>query len=111
MRNITDDSIQEIVTGIVNEFHPAAIYLFGSRSRGEAQETSDIDLLVISREPFTPGRSRQKELALLWRFVAQYRLPVDLLLYSQKELEEWRLTPGHVIALALNEGRELYAAA
>jgi len=111
MREITEVAIQEIVDAIIQHFDPAAIYLFGSRARNEAQDHSDIDLLVVSHTPFTPERSRQHELARLWHLIARYRLPVDVILYSQDEIEEWRSTPGHIIARALCEGRKLYTAA
>jgi predicted nucleotidyltransferase len=110
MRRISDEDIARLVAEIVSEVAPEAIYLFGSRARGEAREDSDIDLLVVEREPFGEGRSRRRELARLWHLVAKHRLPVDVLLYSRDEVEDWRATPGHVIARALDEGRALYAA-
>lgn len=110
MRPITDDAIARLVADIVREVAPEAVYLFGSRARGEARDDSDVDLLVIEREPFGEGRSRRRELARLWQLVAKHRLPADVLLYSRAEVEDWRSTPGHVIARALDEGKALYAA-
>jgi len=35
--------------------HRARIYLFGSRARGDASPTSDIDVAVLPLEPLPPG--------------------------------------------------------
>ncbi len=110
MHRITDEEIARLVADIVSEVAPEAVYLFGSRARGEAREDSDVDLLVIEREPFGAHRSRRRELSRLWQLVARHRLAVDVLVYSQEEVEDWRATPGHVIARALHEGKALYAA-
>ena len=110
MREITDEAIGRLVDAIVRETNPAAVYLFGSRARGEAREGSDADLLVIEREPFGPGCSRYEKLCRLWRLVAEFRMPVDVLVYSLDEVDSWRSSPSHVIARALREGRPLYAA-
>ena len=37
----------ELLSRVVNYFHPRRVVLFGSRARGEARPDSDIDLLVI----------------------------------------------------------------
>lgn len=42
-------NLYELNNLIIEEIHPMAIVLFGSYSRGEDIETSDIDLLIISK--------------------------------------------------------------
>ena len=39
--------MDETVDALVREFRPLKIFLFGSRARGDGQEESDIDLLVV----------------------------------------------------------------
>lgn len=95
----------------MNEVQPEAIYLFGSRARGDAREDSDYDLLVIEREPFGKERSRYQETAKLYRLTLKHRVPADVLRYSRDEVEDWRTAPGHVINRAMSEGKALYAAA
>ena len=41
-------SLEKVKDSIVNSLHPKAIVLFGSYSRGEDIESSDIDILIIS---------------------------------------------------------------
>lgn len=42
----TFDQLRQIIEPIVQKYHIPSVYLFGSYARGEATETSDIDLLV-----------------------------------------------------------------
>lgn len=111
MHTINEETIEKIVGAIVRECDPEAIYLFGSRARGDAGEMSDLDLMIITREPFSATNSRRQLLARLWRLVAEFRVPVDIVVYSRQEMDEMSLQPGHLIERALNEGRPLYAAA
>ena len=48
-----DPKLDEIVRRIVDAVHPTKIYLFGSRARGEAQEDSDYDFLIIYDGPLS----------------------------------------------------------
>ena len=111
MYTVTDEKIAQLVDDIVKEVEPEAIYLFGSRARGDHREQSDIDLLVIEREPFDGTRSRNQEMTKLYLLTMKYRMPVDILVYSRDEVEDWRTAPGHVITRALSEGKVLYDAA
>ena len=43
----TSNAVQDIVEKLVEQYAPQQVILFGSRARGEADPTSDIDLLII----------------------------------------------------------------
>ncbi len=103
-----EEALPRIVRRIVDLVHPEKIILFGSRARGTAEETSDIDLLVIESEPFGPGRNKFDELGRLYEHLGGFGIPKDILLYSHDEVEEWRSSINHVIARALREGKVLY---
>ncbi len=100
--------LRRMVEIIVRETDPEAIILFGSRARGDARPDSDIDLLVIEREPFGPGRSRIKEAARLYRALGDLPASKDLLVYSHDEVADRRSIPSHVVGRAYREGRLLY---
>jgi len=100
--------LQEMTEVIVREVDPERIVLFGSWARGEAGPDSDVDLLVVSSVPYGPGRSRRGEAARLYRRLAGSGVAKDLVLASCDEVEQWRATPGHVVARALREGRVVY---
>ena len=87
---------------------PEAIILFGSRARGDAGADSDVDLLIIEREPFGLGRSRIREAARLYQALGDMPVSKDLLLYTRAEAERWRGSLNHVVARAFREGRVLY---
>lgn len=100
--------MQAVVDATVEAVDPARIILFGSRARGDSRVDSDLDLLVVEREPFSPRRSREAELKKIRRALWRIPVPVDVLVYSLVEVEEWRDSPNHVIGRSLREGVTLY---
>ena len=111
MVKISHQLIDKMARRIVREVDPERIVLFGSWGRGEGDEGSDVDLLVVEREAFGPNRSRRREAARIWRCLAEFRIPKDILVYSVGELAQWQDSGHHVIARALREGRVLYESA
>ncbi|HEX6900443.1 MAG TPA: nucleotidyltransferase domain-containing protein [Thermoanaerobaculia bacterium] len=106
--SVSEDLLTEMAQVIVREVKPERIILFGSHARGEARPDSDVDLLVIEREDFGKQRSRRREASLLWRALARFPVPKDIMVYSQAEADAWQDSPGHIVAQALREGRVLY---
>jgi predicted nucleotidyltransferase len=78
------------------------VILFGSAARGTVGSTSDLDLLVVRRDPRRPV----ERAADLYRR-AQPTLAVDLLVYTPEELEAARETSSFVRRI-LREGRVVY---
>lgn len=105
---VTDKVIAEMVERIVAEVQPERVYLFGSRARGEAREDSDVDLLVVEREDFGPGRSRLREIQRISRALYSFRIPTDILLYSAGEYAEWKESRYHLVGHCEREGRLMY---
>jgi uncharacterized protein len=106
--DIDDKLLQQMVDIIVREVDPETIILFGSRARGDARPDSDVDLLIVEKEPFTAGRSRHNEAGRLYIALMDARVSKDLLLYSRDEVEYWKDSKYHVVGQALREGRVLY---
>jgi predicted nucleotidyltransferase len=107
MVKVSDKLINDMKDAIVREVDPEKIILFGSWALGQANEQSDVDLLVIEREPFGPHRSRRLEAARIWRCLSTFRVPKDILVYSSYELDQ---TP-RVVTIALSQGKVLYESA
>ena len=105
---VTDAVIAEMVATLVKEADPEQVILFGSRGRGDARTDSDVDLIVVEAEPFGPGRDRVKEMARLYKALAGFLVPADILVYSREDVEYWRDSLNHVLARALREGRVVY---
>lgn len=108
MMPVTEDLLQEMTNVIVDAVAPERVILFGSHARDVAGPHSDLDLLIIEEEDFGQGRSRRKEMARLWRLLARFRVPKDILVYSRGEAESYACSRNHVVGRALREGRLLY---
>ena len=108
MQEVTDAIIDQMVQALVDEADPEQVILFGSRARGDSSEHSDVDLIVVEAEPFGPDRSRHKETVRLRQALRPFRVPVDVLVYSQEDVDYWRDSLNFVLARALLEGRVLY---
>ncbi|MFM8444316.1 MAG: nucleotidyltransferase domain-containing protein [Methylococcus sp.] len=108
MPSINESMIQELVTTIVREVNPDTVILFGSQARGDARPDSDVDVLIVDPEPFTPHHSRRQETARLYLALRKLRVAKDLLLYSRAEFERLRDSKHHIIGRAQREGRVVY---
>ena len=92
---------------LVAAAQPLKVILFGSHARGEADDHSDVDLLII--EPTVS--KRYEEMIRLNRALKGILMPVDLLVISEQEFEARSRIPGTVEHAARKERRVLYAAA
>ncbi|MBI5658614.1 MAG: nucleotidyltransferase domain-containing protein [Nitrosomonadales bacterium] len=104
--SVSPETIQAAVERIVAAAHPSKIILFGSYARGDADAGSDLDLMVVESEVPDKGQ----EMLRLYRTVGFIGVGVDLLVYSEKEMERRGQVPGTVIYHALREGKVLYDA-
>jgi predicted nucleotidyltransferase len=85
---------------------PVRVILFGSHVRDDARPGSDLDFLVI--EPYVPDR--HAEMVRLRSALHDLRRPIDVLVYSDAQVEEWGDAPGTALHAALTEGRVLVEA-
>jgi predicted nucleotidyltransferase len=104
---IDERMLQEIVQRIVAEVHPSRVILFGSYGRNDADEGSDLDIMVIKPRV----DNRYAEMIDLRKVVGHVGVGVDLLLYSEAEYGRRSQVPGTVLYWARKEGRPLYEAA
>ncbi len=108
MQSNEDSLIQEMVDTIIRVADPETVILFGSRARGNARADSDVDLLIVEREPFSPQRSRRQETARLYLALRKVAVSKDLLLYSRDEFERLKDSVHHIVGRAQREGRVLH---
>lgn len=77
---LADPYLDEIVA-ILKSYDPERIILFGSRARGEADEHSDYDLMVIKRT----DRPFLDRLCDMVPYLRQITRPADILVYTPEE--------------------------
>ena len=100
------DKLAQVVELLREAAQPKRIFLFGSHARGDANEDSDVDILVVEKD--VPDRVA--EMVRLCRVLSPTRVAVDLLVVSEKMFELWCDTPGNVYFEAGTMGRVLYEA-
>lgn len=108
MTPVSEATLSQIVDAIVAEVNPEEVILFGSQARGDQEQRSDIDLLVVQSQPFTAVGSRDAQSVKISKRLARFPVPADILLYARDEVEYWRDSLNHVVARALREGKVLY---
>lgn len=101
---ITGDQIDAVVRTLVEAAAPERIVLFGSYARGDANEQSDLDLLVIEAEVC----DRMGEMVRLRRLLRPLRIPVDVLVFSRADVEWLGKQSGSLLYQALREGKVLH---
>ena len=69
------DELDRMIRQIVAKVDPIAIYLFGSRARGDAREDSDYDLLIVVPDDFPAS---QLNSAIAYALVEGRRIPMDV---------------------------------
>lgn len=104
---ISRSKIQEAVKLLQEAGHPHRIILHGSYGRGTPHEDSDLDFLVI----MPVVQDSRLEMVRLRRVLSPLRIPVDLIVVSEKVFREWSGTPGNILYEAAREGKVMYEAA
>jgi uncharacterized protein len=97
--------LKEVVHRIIQQCDPLKIMLFGSYAYGTPSTDSDIDLLVIIKQSTEP---RYKRVAALNRVLTDLEFPRDILVYTQKEIDEWSEVPLAFISTIIRRGKVLY---
>jgi predicted nucleotidyltransferase len=98
--------LDEVTRRIVLSVKPQRVVLFGSAARGRMNKNSDIDMLVVMREPVHRRQTAQK----IYRNLHGTGIAVDIIVATEKDLEKYGQRAGTILKSALQEGRVLYEA-
>ncbi len=102
---LDQQTIQSAVQRAVAAAHaPSRVIVFGSYARGDADEGSDLDLMVIERELPSKG----EEMLRLSRAIGWIGKGVDVLVYSEEEYARRSQVPGTAPYWASKEGKVVY---
>lgn len=104
-----EEAIQEITRRLVEFYNPIRIYLFGSVARGDFNEDSDLDFLVV-----VPDDTEEEKLrpGAVVRAVPAVGFPKDIVPWRRTDFElraTW--VKASLPATVVREGRVLYDAA
>ncbi|MFQ5645987.1 MAG: nucleotidyltransferase domain-containing protein [bacterium] len=102
---LTEDLLKFITDKIVSSVQPEKIILFGSYARGEANQDSDLDLLVVKESKQGNRTVRRK----IDRLLTGRRFGIDIIVRKPKEIAE-NLRDGNPFYLhhIFKEGKLLY---
>ena len=105
MKELSQELIKKITNRLKDALQPLKIYLFGSHAYGDADEDSDIDLLVVIPDT---NQSRH-DLALKGRAnLRDLIIPMDLIVCTHSEIEKWENVKCTLIYTVMRKGRLLY---
>ncbi len=89
-----------------NYFSDCEIILFGSRAKGNFEQGSDYDFLIILKSELSTDEKRMYQ-AKIRKALAQKKIPADVLIQSKKEISTKIKITGHIVKTAVEEGRLL----
>lgn len=96
--------LQSAVRKIAEDFRPERIILFGSQARGDADERSDVDLLVIA----DVRGSRREMMVAIDRALHGAGFARDIVILTPAEFDRDKEIPGTIARPAWKEGKTLY---
>lgn len=100
-----DEQVVEVaVQLIVAAFRPLKVILFGSRARGTAKTTSDVDLLVVLPEV----EDKRQAAVEMRRLLRDLPVSKDIVVTTPEEITRRANLPGNLLRHALAEGRVVY---
>ena len=105
MANMSPESLQTIVNRLVQGLHPDRIYLFGSQAQGQADESSDVDLLVVVPTSDLPRHRRE---ALSYDLLWGLKVPVDVIVLTQAEFQRASRVRTSLASTVQAKGKLLY---
>ncbi len=101
---ISEKELQEAAQRLAKNFHPQKIILFGSCARGNMDEHSDVDILVVC--PFQG--SRRALMVAMDRTLIGIGFARDIIVMTPEEFVRDRNIPGTIARPAWKEGKVLY---
>jgi len=105
---VTQEKVKAAIEKIVAVSRPRKIILIGSYVHGALRADSDLDVLVVTREPIDNPR---RESVRIRRELKGISMPMDILVISEDRLQELAEVPGLIYREALRSGKVAYESA
>ncbi len=101
---VDKDNIIQVAKSLGDATNAERVILFGSYARGNADEDSDVDLLIVA-DSNLPRFKRSRD---LYKMIRPYPFGMDLLVYTPQEIEKGKKSPISFISTVLQEGENVY---
>ena len=105
---VNESNFDDIIKRLIDLYKPNEIFLYGSYAWGKPTADSDIDLFIVLNHS---DKSQAERIRDGLRLLKDIKLPLDLLVLTENEIEERKKHPSTLVFKIINEGRKLYAAA
>ena len=100
----SEADISVMVDRIIGRFQPSRVVLFGSRSRGDANERSDVDLLVVMNHV----QDKRQAAIEIRRTLGDLPVSKDIMVTTPGEIASRGHMVGTVLHAALRGGTVVY---
>jgi len=101
---ITNKIVNDVIGTIISEIDPVKIILFGSCAKGTANESSDLDLVII-QETTEPKYLRARAIRRLFN---PQPCAMDILVYTPQEYQHLLQFKSLIPYIATREGKIVY---
>ena len=101
---IQQQDIEMVAARLAEAAGAEQVILFGSHARGEAHDTSDVDLMIVAES----NLPRFKRSRVLYSLLRPYPFPMDLIVYTPEEVERGKQSPLSFVSNVLREGKTVY---
>ena len=103
--NTFQEEAQNMVSQIIQKFHPQKIIAFGSFARGDFNEDSDLDLCIIRENLPTLPIERKFQ---IYSLLEHRKIPVDVVMYQPEEFKKRVSLGDPFVKNILTQGKVLY---
>ncbi len=105
-----DAALEGVVARLVAVLDPQAIWLFGSRARGDHRPDSDFDFLVVAKDGHWFGDAETDGYAEVYEPIRSTRVGCDVVPCDAELFDVGQQLPTSFVTRIVNEGREVYRA-
>ena len=99
-----DQALQGLVERLVTALDPQAIWLFGSRARGDHRPDSNFDLLVVAK----PGAEWNEDFDAAYKPTMETGVACDIIPYDPEIFEVAQALNTSFATRVVSEGRQVF---
>jgi predicted nucleotidyltransferase len=100
-----DWRLDDLIAKIVARANPVQVWLFGSRARGDHDEDSDYDIMIVVDDSWPAGKANAIE---AYKLIEGRKIPVDALMARQSTFVQDKGVIGTLSDIVWAEGKLLY---